>query len=154
MRIKLALLAFAAFALVACGEDTPTIGGQPEGQPEQAPAAGDVTVTAVEYKFHVAPEELAPGAVTFTLENTGEETHEFSLSRITTDATVEELLDLPEKEATSQLEDAGRVFAKPGATDSAEMTLEPGRYGYVCFEPSADGTPHAFLGMYGELTVA
>ena len=41
-----------------------------------------------------------------------------------------------------------------GDEESITFDVEPGNYGLVCFIPSADGTPHAMLGMMNEITVA
>ena len=155
MRTKIALLA--VLVLTSCGGDgetgdTPPAGTTPTSDP--APVAVEIPVTAVEYEFQGVDEELLSGATSFRLDNAGEEPHEFVLSRIETDATIDELLDLPEEEARAQLEDVGRAFAEPGDSDVLETELQPGRYGYVCFVPSPDGPPHAFLGMRGEFTVA
>ena len=154
MRTKIALLAI--LALTSCGEDptveTPQAGtSQP---PDSAPVASEIPVTAVEYEFQGIDAELTSGETTFQLDNAGEEPHELSLARITGDQPLEELLQLPEKQVGKFIENVGRAFAKPGGSDLLELELQPGRYGYVCFVGAPDGTPHAFLGMAGEFTVA
>lgn len=122
-----------------------------QGQPER-PGPREVTVTAVEYEFQGVPDELPAGEAAIRLENAGTEPHQFSLVRITTDATVEELLRLPEREAQGQIEDVGNLFTRPGGSQRGVFDLAPGRYGYVCLVRTT-GRPHAFKGMYGELTV-
>lgn len=141
-------------ALAACAQDEPTIqdGAEPAAQ---EPAAGaTVEVSADEYEFTGIPEEIAAGDTTFAFTNAGQEDHEFSLSLITGDQTVEELLQLPGDQATEFLEDKGHTFGAPGSSDELQVDLTPGRYGYVCFIPAPDGEPHALKGMFGEFTVA
>ena len=150
------LLVSLVVALPSCAEDTPTI-TQPPGQesPGGEPAASDqVDVAAVEYKFHGVPEDLAEGEYTFTLTNEGQEPHELYLFHITSDQPMEELLELPEAEVNEVTQAVDRAEAKPGQSDEFTAGLVPGRFGYVCFVESPDGTPHAFLGMVGEFTVA
>jgi plastocyanin len=50
----------------------------------------------------------------------------------------------------------GTGMAAPGGADEEVVTfdLQPGTYGLVCFVPSADGTPHAMLGMATQITVS
>jgi uncharacterized cupredoxin-like copper-binding protein len=141
-----------ALGVAGCAQDDPTV-GQQQQQPEPA-GPETVAVTMVEYEFQGIPETVAAGETTFTVENTGEEQHELALVRIVTETPIEELIELPEKKAQAQIEDAGHAFAKPGRSAELEAELEAGRYGYVCFIPAPDGTPHAFLGMLGEFTVA
>jgi uncharacterized cupredoxin-like copper-binding protein len=142
-----------ALLLVACAQDDPTLAPQPQGQPE-AQTSADWVITAVEYEFLGAPVLLSGGEFTFTLENEGEEPHELYLTYITSDQSIEEIIELPEKQVNKVTQAVDRVEAAPG--ESAEFTaaLVPGRFGYVCFVQAPDGTPHAFLGMAGELTVA
>ena len=147
------LLLAVALLLVACAQDDPTLAPQPQGQPE-AQTSADWVITAVEYEFLGAPVLLSGGEFTFTLENEGEEPHELYLAYITSDQSIEEIIELPEKQVNKVTQAVDRVEAAPG--ESAEFTaaLVPGRFGYVCFVQAPDGTPHAFLGMAGELTVA
>ena len=148
------LLTVVVLSLAACGQEE-NGGGNAEPQAQPEPAAPEaVAVTAIEYEFQGVPATLEAGETTFSLDNKGDEPHEFALSLITGDQSVDELLELPEEEVGEFIQDVGRAFAKPGASGEMVAELEPGRYGYVCFEPSPDGTPHAFLGMAGEFTVA
>ena len=154
MQTKIALLAI--LALTGCGGDTTSDDGQQAGTTptsDPAPVAVEIPVTAVEYEFQGVEDELISGEASFRLDNSGEEPHEFSLALITGDQSLEELLQLPEKEAGQAIENVGRAFAEPGDSDFLEVELQPGRYGYVCFVEAPDGTPHAFLGMAGEFRV-
>ena len=151
MKAKIVLLSFVAFAMFACGEEeqNPAITAETEDE-----AAASIEVQAAEYKFHGIPETLPVAETTFTLENVGEEPHELSVALVTSDLTLDDLLKLPEDEVSQNIEDAGRVEAKPGGSKDLVIDLEAGRYAYVCFVSAADGTPHAFLGMAGEFEVA
>jgi plastocyanin len=142
-----------AVVLMSCapeGDDAVT--GE---KPRESPAGVEqIVVKAVEYAFQGMPETLQAGRVAIRLENAGTEPHQMSIVRITTDATVEELLLLPEKEANRQIEEAGNLFARPGDSQRRVLDLAPGDYGYVCFvSTKASDGPHAFHGMVGEFTV-
>jgi uncharacterized cupredoxin-like copper-binding protein len=147
------LLTVVAMSLAACGQEENGSEGQPQAQPEPA-APEAVAVTSIEYEFQGVPATLEAGETNFTMENKGDEPHEFALALVKSDASIEELINLPEKDLPENIEQLGRAFAKPGASGEMVAELEPGRYAYVCFEPSPEGAPHAFLGMAGEFTVA
>jgi hypothetical protein len=152
-----------ALVLVACAQDDPTIDAQPEQPAEEQPAeeqpavapGDEIVVTAVEYEFQGVPDTLAEGEYSFTLQNDGEEKHELYLSHITGPQSIEEILELPEQEVSKLTQAVDRVVAPtPDQPASFIAALVPGRFGYVCFISAPDGTPHAFLGMAGEFTVA
>ncbi|MGH2690907.1 MAG: hypothetical protein ACRDHM_00190 [Actinomycetota bacterium] len=147
------LLPVLALSLVGCTEDNPTVAPRPQGRPDPQTSA-DWAVTAVEYEFQGAPVLLSAGEFTFTLENEGEEPHELYLFYITGDQPIEELIELPERQVDKVAQAVNRAEAKPGGSDEFTAALVPGRFGYVCFVEAEDGTPHAFLGMRGEFTVA
>lgn len=138
--------------LVSCTQQGQ--GTRTSPQPEATAGPQEVTVAAVEYKFHGVPENLEGGRVRFVLDNKGQEQHVLSIARVKTDATIEELLDLPQKRLNKHIEDVGDLFVRPGDSRRRVLDLTAGRYAYVCFVSAKDGTPHAFLGMRGEFTVA
>lgn len=123
---------------------------------------------AVEYSFE-APASIPSGQVGLRLDNEGAEVHEALLLRIDdgVDLSIEELLELPEEEADSMVEFAGATLAPPGESSAFVTELQPGRYALLCFLPvgttsldqlfqeseSESGPPHAFEGMFAELTV-
>ena len=90
-----------------------------------------------EYSFGGIPEEVPAGPTIVTLENIGEEVHEFIIIRINDDVTmsVEELLALPEEEAYTMITEVGGTFALPGGTGYTVLDLSPGRYVALCFVP-------------------
>jgi plastocyanin len=139
----------------ACGSETTRQGGR-GGSGGETPAAPEtIEVQAEDYMFHGVPATVPAGEVTFALENQGEEPHDFGLVRITGDQSVDELVSLPSKQSQKFIENVGNSFAQPGRDGPPlETDLEAGRYGYACFVTTKDGTPHAALGMFGEVTVA
>lgn len=144
--------------LAACAQQGQGGGGnEPAAAPtEEAPSGPEeITVKAVEYEFQGMPATLTPGRTALLLENAGEEPHQMSIALITSDATVEELLGLPENQVNEQIEDVGNLFARPGDSQRRVVDLAPGRYGFVCFVSTKESMgPHAFEGMFGEFTVA
>ena len=137
--------------LAACAE-------QQQAQPQQ-PASPELEtqefdVIATDYAFEGVPATLEAGQTTFTLSNEGEEQHEMTLLKVNDDRPMEELIQLPQQEGQEITEEAGRTETAPGKSKSFSTLLESGRYGYVCFVETKDGTPHAFEGMFGEFTVA
>ena len=118
--------------------------------------AGTLEFAGTEYAFS-APPTAPAGPTTITLVNNGEEPHMMDLVRLAENApSVVKLLKMPQKKAESFF--AGKPISikpiKPGETsDPVEVELQAGRYGYVCFYAKKGDPPHAFQGMYGELTV-
>jgi plastocyanin len=141
------VLAVVALHAAACAGQQ----ARPSGQGMAGPT--EVQVHAEEYKFGGVPETLPAGTATFTLENLGKQPHDFGLVRIVGDTTAEELIQLPPNGADELIEDVGHAFARPGKTDTLEVTLEPGQYGYSCFVEAPDGKPHALHGMFGDFAV-
>ena len=152
------LVASLLLVLPACAEDTPTITQPGTAAPVESPtsdaAEGDIVIEAGEYKFHGVPEALSAGLHRFAMDNVGEEPHVFYLFHIPGEESVEELLDLPEKKVNKLTQAVDRAEAGPGGSAEFEADLVPGRFGYVCFINTEDGTPHFALGMYGEFTAA
>jgi hypothetical protein len=148
----------AALLLAACGGGGTTGGDQSQDPAaSEAPAVGgELQFFGTEYAFSV--EESAPaGETEVTLVNQGEEPHMLDLVPITEDAPpVEELIRLPEKKVEKFFEGPPIHFppVKPGETSKTKtVELRAGRYGYVCFFAKKGEKPHAFQGMFGELTV-
>jgi iron uptake system component EfeO len=117
----LALVAGASFAGCAAG----TASGSPA-----TPSGTLVAVAARDYAFDPSTVSVAPGTVTFRVENVGVEEHEFEIFR--GDTVVDEIEGLV-----------------PGLTKDLTVTLEAGEYTFVC--KLAD---HEQRGMTGTLTVA
>jgi len=100
--------------------------------------------TASEYEFEGLPTEIPAGGTIFSLENAGDQVHEIAVMRINDDVTMslDELLALPEEEATSMVTTAAFAFAFPGTVSYGTADLTPGRYVALCFLPEG-ATPEA-----------
>lgn len=117
-----------------------------------------VDITAEEYAFVGAPDELPAGRVSFALENVGVEEHEMVLLRRAdgVTGTFDEIAQLPEDQMMSQVTFTGVVFGAPGTTSYTAIDLEPGTYFLACFIPvggAADGPPHFVEGMQHTIEV-
>ncbi|CAN5609260.1 hypothetical protein BH20ACT2_BH20ACT2_16480 [soil metagenome] len=127
-----------------------------------------VDVTAVEYAFEDVPATLDAGPTSFEFANEGNELHEMVLFRKNDGVTLsaEELLALPEEEATAQVTDVAATGADPGDDEYAVVDLESGDYAMVCFIPTGatseesfedpsleEAPPHFTQGMIAEFTV-
>jgi hypothetical protein len=97
------------------------------------------------------PSEVETGALAFKLTNEGTEIHEIRFVRLKGDATLDDLLELPEDaseeeigELGSQVRGGGAAF--PGQSDMAYVNLKkPGNYVAICFIP-VGSTPELFDG--------
>ena len=128
-----------------------------------------VDVTMEDYAFNGIPDEIEKGTVAFNLSNEGAELHEFVLVRLKGDATLDDLLELPEDASEEDLgelaaEVRGGGFAEPGGSDLALINLKrTGNYVAVCFIPvgstpdagdeGGSGPPHFTEGMAAEFEV-
>jgi hypothetical protein len=117
-------------------------------------------VDADDYHFTGLPETLPAGTYSFELTNTGAEAHVLVLAARLPGVTEtwEDILEDPEAE--SKATDLLGVFAAPGETGFAVVTLEPGEYLALCpipqgttGGPPGDGPPHFVLGMQHAVTV-
>jgi hypothetical protein len=153
--VKILATLVTAALLGACGGGAEDEGPEPAAEPPED-EAGTVEFAATEYAFGV-PETIAAGKTTLTLKNSGDEPHMLDLVPLTDDAPpVEKLIKLPEKKVEKYFK--GRPIhikpVKPGETSKPkDVNLTAGRYGYVCFFAKKGEKPHAFKGMFGELTV-
>jgi hypothetical protein len=154
-----ALLPLALLAGAACGDDdTPSPGA--ESEDTEATTAPDdamtepMTITATDYAFDL-PETLPAGEHTFTLVNEGKEPHFIEIVELKPDAPpVDKLIKIKKADKFFVRRAGGTKPVKPGEESKPfDSNLTSGRYGYVCFIETKDGTPHAFLGMAGEFTV-
>ena len=124
-----------------------------------------IEVTAVDYAFNADLDSVDAGTTAFQFSNEGSEVHEMLLMRINddVDASVEELLEMPQEESESMTEFVGVTFAGPGSSNTMYADLGEGRYVMLCFVPTgstsmedaetADGPPHFMNGMVREFTV-
>ena len=128
-----------------------------------APRTGEpsvVTIIASDYAFRV-PDTIPAGLTTFRLVNQGKELHHASLVRLRDGKSVADFqaaLMAAMKNHTpppAWMGLAGGPNAlTPGDTGTATQLLEPGSYLFVCWIPSADGTPHVMKGMLHPVVVS
>ena len=130
-------------------------------KPAPPPAAGPnlVTITATDYAFSI-PDTIPAGLTTLRLVNQGKELHHASLVRLKDGKTIADFQSGLQAAMQSHgpppawIAFAGGPNAvSPGDTGTATQTLEPGNYVFVCWIPSADGTPHIMKGMMHAMVV-
>ncbi len=167
MRIVKTATATAAVALsvagiAACGNsdspssetagstvNTPAAGSGVEGDQSAPSAISDnkVTIAATEYAFAPAALSATAGKVDFTLQNDGAIEHELVVLK--TNKAPADLKEDPKTARVSESRSIGEVSeTAAGATKSATLDLEPGKYLFVC-----NIAGHYKLGMTGTLTV-
>lgn len=148
LRSKLGMLAVVVLAgslLAACG--------QQEDAPEDEAQETVVDVTLDEWAIGTSSAQGPAGSITFEIENTGEDTHEFVIIR--TDLG---MLDLPvddegavdeegeDIEVVDEVEDIGS-----GSSESLTVELDAGRYVFICNivedEDEGETEVHYHLGM-------
>jgi hypothetical protein len=97
----------------------------------------ELAVTATEYSFDGLPAELEAGPTVVSFENEGAEVHEVFFIRVNDGVTetMEELLALPEEEASQKTTMQAGAFAFPGASSATVTDFTPGRYLALCFLP-------------------
>lgn len=119
----------------------------------------DASIEMAEYNF--LPEGLKAGANRFLLSNTGKEIHHTLIVPIDGEATFEDVHDFITSEGNpsgpppidfSKL--TGTSALDGGQEQIAELTLEAGRYAFLCFVTDrAGGPPHVLKGMLREVTI-
>ena len=126
-----AVLALAAL-LAGCGStaSSPAASSDSASGAAGSPVDGVIKVAASEYKFEPATIATKAGSVRFEVTNTGTVEHEFEIFKGET--VVDEIEGLV-----------------PGLTRNLTVSLDPGKYIYVCKLAA-----HDTLGMKGALTVA
>lgn len=141
----LAITAFAALALVACGssddngDENATSGGEaPAAQTEEAPA-GDETATAQKLSFVASADSgLAYTVTSETAEAGATELEIVNEQPVPHDVALED----------ESGEEIGATEVVTNDTSSTEVELEPGTYTFFCTVPG-----HREAGMEGTLTV-
>jgi hypothetical protein len=130
----------------------------------------ELDVTAVDYAFSGVDDSVEEGTRALTFTNTGTEAHELAIARINDGVTlsVDEILALPEEEASAYVSFVGGTFAMPGESGTTFVDFDSGDYFFICFVPQGatpenipalesgeleGGAPHFTLGMVREFTV-
>lgn len=139
-----------ALGLGACGGGDGT-----EATTEAAGEAQQIDVTAVDYEFEGAPEQLERGPVEVSMVNEGEEPHMLIFAKLNEGYTIEDAIKAEGEEGT--IEELGQIPpVKPGeespSTISTEIT-EPGEYFMICPLETKDKEPHYDLGQLYEYEV-
>jgi hypothetical protein len=113
-----------------------------------------VDVDLQEYAFVYNKAAITSGNIAFRVENIGMEDHEIALARIPAGADLMELLQMEEEDIPG-FELIGQADYDAGDDGTMVFTgpLANGRYAMVCFFPSPQGVPHAFLGMVSEFNI-
>ena len=137
--------------LVACGDDDDD-GDTEEATTEATAGPTELTLTADEYTFELSETPTAPGDVTLTFVNEGEEQHALIFAKLGEGYTVDEAFELEGRKGSAEV--VGEAEAGPGeeAMRPVEATLEPGNYAMLC--PIQKGKQvHYELGQLVEFTI-
>lgn len=144
MRARVSVALFSAVALTAVGCS---------GAATQAPAQGGEPKAAIsadlkEWEMKLDSNIGKAGTITFTITNSGEETHEFVV--VQTDTAADKLPVVEDKVPEDQLTPVDEVEdITPGATETLTIEgLEAGHYALIC-----NLLAHYGKGMYADFTV-
>ena len=113
------------------------------------PSAG--TIELIDWAFD-APDTLRSGAV-YTVVNSGTQTHEIGMAALVDDATRDDVLaflsgEVPPGGPPPFTDLTGTGLLSPGASQTLNIDVPPGRYVLVCYIPDPhDGQPHFMKGM-------
>lgn len=147
-QLRVALFAFACFALVRQGAGQTSAQRQPE-VPQQ------IEVVAHDYAFSPLPRHVAAGPTVFSFANQGTVRHEASISRLRDGVTVDDLLKVVREggRARDVVESSvGILIAGPGTSPDGKLRVDllPGKsYVVICtLRDRPDAPAHAMLGMY------
>jgi uncharacterized cupredoxin-like copper-binding protein len=146
MKLRTSIVAIAALtllALTACGSDETSSQAASEG-------GNSVAVTLNDYAIQPATTTIPAGEVTFAIENTGATKHEMVVIR--TDVAIDDMAveDHETDEEAPGMTPIGEVEdVEPGESTNLVLTLEPGRYVFLCNLPR-----HFERGMATEVEVA
>lgn len=138
------LVAFLAVGLTACFDGTPEVVPEDQVAADDRPdetaegdgeAAGDgdiadtATFVAIDNEYTEFPEEVAAGAVEFTLVNEGAADHNVVITE------------------PNEIEVVGTIAG--GETETNVVELEPGTYDYICTIPGHEATMNGTLEVTG-----
>ncbi len=123
----------------------------------EAPVGATVVDLALtEFSFRFDAEEITSGNIAFDVSNIGGEMHEVALVAVAPDLDIEQAIQSEEgfEDLVEGLVGVAGPY-DPGTDTTIVFTeaLAPGRYAMLCFVETADGTPHAALGMINEFTI-
>ena len=121
---------------------------------EPADPVAEQTIVAGDYVLAIPEGFTGQGIV--ELQNVGQEAHEISLMRLEAGKTFDDVLAwYGAPSGPPPFTDVGGIgVIQPGGSAWANMALTPGHYLAVCFVSTADGVPHALVGMQAEFDIA
>ena len=153
----------ASFCVGGCGSDDAGNDGMPgyggtSGTSGTSATGAAVNVTLGEYEVTVAPASATAGEITFSIENTGDDAHEFVV--VMTDLAAADLPTHSDGSFDEQGEGVEVVdevdLIAPGDSEELSVDLDPGSYLLVCnfVVPEDDGLEsHFHEGMVAPFTV-
>lgn len=111
-------------------------------------------IVANEYAFYT-PSTARPGLNEVVLVNRGKELHHIVIMRLPDSLDASRAYQkLLRREPLAGAHGVGGPAAiMPGDSSVAWITLEPGRYMFICFIPAQDKMPHMMKGMVSQLEV-
>lgn len=113
----------------------------------------DVTVTLVDYAFHLS-KTLTAGVHTIRVTNASKAmVHMMAIARFRPGTTVADEMKWDHHGPEPVMWTAGTTDLSPGNTAYVRARLAPGSYGLVCFDEDPDGTPHMQHGMQLMVTI-
>jgi hypothetical protein len=147
----LAALLLIGVVLSGCGDDKDTSNAAID-------ESGIFKVTATDYR-HSGPKAVKAGHMKIQFTNAGKTFHQVTLARIKDASSRRDLVasanaDLGGALAITHLDLAGGINGlTPGATQTGEVDLTPGRWVMTCFIPGTKNQNHAAKGMVTPFTV-
>jgi uncharacterized cupredoxin-like copper-binding protein len=150
MRKKAVVAAIAALAMLAfaaCGSEGSNNGSQGSSKADKAT---QVAVTLDDYSIEPSSTSVPAGDITFSVENLGATKHEMVVIRTDVD-----VADIPVENHEANEEAPGMTpigeveDVQPGASAELRLTLEPGRYLFLCNIPK-----HLERGMVTEFQIS
>jgi len=124
-------------------------------------------VVTTDYAFGGLAAAYEAGPTSIDLTNEGDEVHEMAVLMVKAGVgdSTDDIIHLSQEEAFEKVDFVGSVDpVAPGDAAYAVLDLEPGRYIVSCFLAegttsmealeTAEGQPHAMLGMFQEITVS
>jgi hypothetical protein len=118
--------------------------GACQQQPQIPDTGQSIAIQAADHSFE-APDQIQAGPVTFTLDNTGQESHHAQLVRLNDGVTFEQFqaaLQKGEEAALPLVTFVGGVASlSPGKQGQVSLDLPEGQYVLLCFIPSPMACP-------------
>lgn len=165
------IAAILSIGAIACSSDDDEDGGDATATQEQTPSAtesnetptegvaGQLDLTALEFKFENIPASQPGGLTTITLDNIGGEDHQVQLIRLNDGVTLDQFSEALNSDPSGAAALAQGTVAGgannvvAGTKGEVVQDLAEGNYALICFFSGADDVPHFAKGMLAPLTV-